>query len=68
MLNRVGEIGGDKVAWGATTIQNGLSAFEELLKLSGPQGKYCLGDELTLADAFLIPQLYNCGRFKVDIS
>jgi glutathione S-transferase len=31
------------------------------------RGKYSVGDEVTLADAFLIPQLYNAERFEVDL-
>lgn len=29
---------------------------------------YSHGDYVTLADAFLIPQVYNANRFKVDMS
>lgn len=39
--------------------------FETLLKES--RGKYCVGDQVTLADAFLIPQCYNADRFEVDL-
>ena len=36
--------------------------------LEGCHGKYCFGDEITLADAFLVPQLYNARRFGVDLT
>ena len=39
--------------------------IETILKES--KGKYCVGDEVTLADAFLIPQLYNAERFEIDL-
>ena len=29
-------------------------------------GKYCMGDQVTLADAFLRPQYYVGERFNVD--
>ena len=32
------------------------------------RGKYCVGDSVTLADIFLIPQFYNAERFEVDLS
>mmetsp|Transcript_11802 Transcript_11802/g.11738 ORF Transcript_11802/g.11738 Transcript_11802/m.11738 type:complete len:85 (-) Transcript_11802:32-286(-) len=51
--------------WGQFYIAKGLEAFEQLLKET--KGKYCVGDELTLADVFLIPQLYNADRFSVDL-
>ncbi len=31
-------------------------------------GKYCVGDEITLADVFLVPQLLNAERFGVDMT
>jgi maleylpyruvate isomerase len=31
-------------------------------------GKYSVGDEVTLADLVLVPQLYNARRFNVDLS
>ena len=30
-------------------------------------GKYCHGDVITLADVFLVPQIYNAERFDVDM-
>ena len=53
ILKRVEAAGGDKLAWAKETNLKGLTVFETLLKESA--GKYCVGDEVTLADAFLIP-------------
>ena len=64
MLKRVEAFGGDKLAWAKETNIKGLTVFETLLKESA--GKYCVGDEVTLADAFLIPQLYNAMRFGLE--
>lgn len=41
-------------------------AFEEVLKTS--KGKYCVGDQVTLADITLIPQLFFCDFAKIDLS
>lgn len=30
-------------------------------------GQFCVGDDITLVDICLIPQLYNALRFGVDI-
>ena len=30
-------------------------------------GKYSVGDEVTIADCCLIPQIYNAGWFKVSL-
>ena len=61
VLKRVEAFGGDKAAWAKETNLKGLETFEKLV--SKTAGKYCHGDEVTLADAFLIPQLYNAARF-----
>ena len=55
-MNRVEALGGDRKVWAQTTIIKGLTAIEALLAESA--GKYCVGDEITLADVFLAPQLY----------
>lgn len=31
-------------------------------------GRYSVGDQVTLADLVLVPQLYNARRFNVDLS
>jgi len=31
-------------------------------------GKYCFGDQVTLVDLCLVPQIYNAIRFEVDMN
>jgi maleylpyruvate isomerase len=31
-------------------------------------GTYCFGDQITLADTCLVPQMYNARRFAVDLT
>ena len=52
--------------WANYFITKGLKAFEQVL--SETKGKYCVGDDLTLADVFLAPQFFAADRFGVDIS
>lgn len=66
VIKRIAEIGGNKAEWAKEWITVGLKAFEKMI--SATQAKYCFGDEVTMADAFLIPQLYNARRFEVDMS
>ncbi len=40
--------------------------MEKVLKETA--GKYSVGDDVTLADVCLVPQLYNARRFNVDLS
>ncbi len=57
-----------KKQWYQHWIATGLSALEKTLTQSNQVGKYCFGDTPTLADIFLIPQLYNARRFACDLS
>eukprot|EP00644_Phytophthora_capsici_P004394 jgi/Phyca11/109612/e_gw1.17.93.1 len=45
------------VAWNKLWIERGLEAFEE--ELTRCAGRYCVGDEVTLADVYLLPQVNN---------
>lgn len=60
--------GGDevKVDWMRHYISKGLNAFEQLLGAS--EGPFCAGNQPTMADCCLIPQLYNAERWGVDTS
>ena len=55
-----------KEAWVQHWAGQGLETLETTLKEFS--GAYCFGDQVTMADLFLIPQLLTCQRFKVDIS
>ena len=52
--------------WAHFWIDRGLPTFEKILETSS--GKYCVGDELTLADCCIVPQILNAKRNKVDMS
>lgn len=55
-----------KEEWMQYWAPQGLEALENTLKEFS--GKYCFGDDITMADLFLVPQLLTCQRFKVDIT
>ncbi|CAL8290914.1 maleylacetoacetate isomerase isoform X1 [Gadus morhua] len=59
------KIGADKAQWAQHFIQRGFQALEPILK--GTAGTYCVGDEISMADICLVPQVYNAERFKVDV-
>jgi maleylacetoacetate isomerase len=43
--------------------------FDALEALAAPRaGRFLAGDEVTLADICLVPQMYNARRFEVDLS
>jgi maleylacetoacetate isomerase len=56
----------DRQKWTNEWINRGLQSLEDLLQLHS--GKYCFGDQITLADCLLVPQIFSSLRFKVDIS
>jgi maleylacetoacetate isomerase len=55
-----------KGEWNRYFVERGLNALEELLKSTA--GRYCIGDEFSAADVFLVPQIFSANRFKVDVS
>jgi maleylacetoacetate isomerase len=63
------ELGQDDAAvsaWYARWIDRGFTAIESWL--ASPQtGRFCHGDDPTLADCFLVPQVYNAERFDCDL-
>ena len=53
-----------KIKWSQYWIEKGLTACEAFLK--NQSGAFCFSNQITLADLFLIPQLYNANRFQVN--
>lgn len=56
-----------KLAWYRHWTESGLAAVEKMLDDPGT-GRFCHGDEPTLADCCLLPQVYNADRFNCDLS
>ena len=54
-----------KNEWIHHWIKNGFTALETLLNGRNWQGPYCNGEQVTIADACLIPQIYNARRFEI---
>lgn len=53
-------------AFCARHIARGLTALERLAARDG--GRFAAGDEVTVADLFVVPQMYNARRFDVDLT
>jgi maleylpyruvate isomerase len=54
-------------AWRRHWIHEGFVALEALLSQSADTGRYCHGDDPSLADCCLVPQVYNSQRKTVAL-
>jgi len=54
-----------KLAWVHHWMAIGFTAIEK--QLISTSGEYCFGDNITLADICLVPQVYNALRFKLPM-
>lgn len=52
--------------WDAYWIERGLEAYEKTIV--GTAGKYSIGDDITLADVCLLPEVWTAKRVGVDIA
>ncbi|MFG0762610.1 maleylacetoacetate isomerase [Aeromonas media] len=62
------ELGQSKTArdaWYRHWIDETFTALEQLLMTTA--GVYCVGNEVTLADCMLVPQVYNAHRFNMTL-
>jgi len=69
VLKAIKAIGADEAAtqgWIAQWIVSGFDALEAMVANHG-RG-WCYADTPTLADCYLIPQIYSARRFNVDLS
>jgi maleylacetoacetate isomerase len=58
----------ERAEWGRHWMSEGLHEIETMLTGSPRTGRFCHGDTPTMADAFLIPQVYNAERAGVDLA
>lgn len=58
-------LGAETMPWAQHFVQKGLASLE---KLAAPRaGAFLFGDRVSLADVYLVPQLYNARRFGVPL-
>jgi maleylacetoacetate isomerase/maleylpyruvate isomerase len=53
--------------WSRHWIEAGFRALETMLAGHAATGRFCHGDQPTLADACLVPQHYNAIRWKLPM-
>jgi len=57
---------GDATAFTQHFVARGIEALEALARNTA--GRYLVGDTVSVADCCLVPQLYACRRFKIDLA
>jgi maleylpyruvate isomerase len=57
---------GDDLAFTSHFLARSMAGLEEAVRDGA--GRFCHGDEVTLADLFVVPQLYGARRFGVDVA
>jgi maleylpyruvate isomerase len=65
LLREVKALGVDASPVTRSYIQTGLAALEQHAKSTS--GKFLIGDAVTIADVYLVPQLYAARRFGVPV-
>jgi maleylpyruvate isomerase len=55
-------------AWSRHWIETGFEAYEAMVASDRRTGAFSHGDRPTMADLCLVPQIFNAGRFKVDMA
>lgn len=54
------------LALAQSSISRGFRAIEEVLQNSA--GTYCVGNNVTMADLYLVPQVFNARKYGVDLT
>jgi len=57
-----------KKTWLRHWIIDGFASMESHLERHPGTGKFCHGDHPTMADCFLVPQVFNAIRFGIDLT
>ncbi len=65
VLKHVRETGGDDKAWLQHWVSTGLAALERAVQATA--GRFCVGDEPSVADVCLVPELFFARRFYIDL-
>ncbi len=58
----------DKNRWYRHWVETGLEAVERQLAVHPATGRFCHGDQPTLADCALVPQIHNAQRFDCRLA
>ncbi len=66
-----GEFSADEATinqWARHWIGRGFEALDQLVARNSADGRHCVGGGVTLADVFLLPQVFNARRVQLDLA
>merc|ERR1712168_428913 len=66
VLRKIHAMGGNVSEWAQNAIEKGFNAIEN--HLNECSGLYCVGDEISIADVCLVPQVVNAIGYGVDLN
>jgi maleylacetoacetate isomerase len=68
LRERYGQTEEGAFAWSRHWIETGFDAYETMIAKDRRTGAFSHGAQPSMADLCLVPQVFNAGRFKVDMS
>jgi maleylacetoacetate isomerase len=57
-----------ETTWYFKWVAECFAGLEEQARKTSGDGRYLFGTSVTMADAFIVPQMYNARRFKCDLA
>jgi maleylacetoacetate isomerase len=68
LANPLGQDEAAITAWFNHWILEGFESFERIVSSDGQSGAFCHGDDPSLADLCLVPQVFNSRRHNLDLA
>jgi maleylacetoacetate isomerase len=68
LVKQLGQSEEAKTDWYRHWVIEGLRSLEAHLARNPGTGSFCHGDSPTIADCFLVPQVFNAKRFEIDVT
>lgn len=68
LVHTIGATDEQKTEWYRHWIREGLASLEGHLARDPGAADFCHGETPTLADCFLVPQVFNAQRFEIDVA
>jgi maleylpyruvate isomerase len=68
LVRKLGVSDQDKSAWYRHWVELGLGQLDRVISSSGRSGRFAFGDQVTIADLTIVPQIFNARHFGCDLA